>query len=71
MKLKVTGHPKFVTFADFMSSETDDSEGYLQQLMFMTKLPFTSVPVSLITSAEFWGHNNHMNSFSMYTVCQR
>jgi hypothetical protein len=33
-EIKVTVCPKRVAFANFMSSETDDNEGYLQWVMF-------------------------------------
>lgn len=50
--------------------EIDDTIGYLQQVMFMTNLPFTSMVALVITTAEFWDYDNCMNSLSMDMIHQ-
>jgi hypothetical protein len=39
-EIKVTDHPKRVEFANFMLTEIDDSEDYLQRVMFTDEATF-------------------------------
>jgi hypothetical protein len=54
-EIKASGHPKLVAFADFMCSEIDDNEGYLQQVMFTVKTVFHITGCISHYNCRIWG----------------